>query len=74
MKKQIDIEKILFPDSNKLMENGTVTIVDAELDPVECEFYNDGCVDINTEKYTYLKLTRENLCQLIHLIDKSETT
>lgn len=70
MKKQIDIEKELFPKSGRLRRNGTATIIDAELDPIECSFNRDGCVVLDTEGYTYLTLTRENLCLLIQMIDK----
>jgi hypothetical protein len=50
----------------------TATIIDAEIDAVECTFNYDGCVDLNTEGYSYLKLSVENLYQLIGLIEKAE--
>ena len=34
--KEINIEKELFPESNVLIDNYRMQIVDAELDPVDC--------------------------------------
>lgn len=71
----MDLEKIFFPESNKLIierEQITAVIVDEELDPIDCSFNNDNCVNLDTEGYTYLTLSRENLEQLINLIDASE--
>ena len=67
---EIDIEKQLFPDSNELREDGTATIVDAELDPIECVFHGDGCVKLKTEGYEYVTLSEENLIRLLELIDE----
>jgi hypothetical protein len=72
----INIEDVFFPENGelKINEEGTAyaEIVDAELDPVECKFNNDGCVEIETKGYTYITLTKENLQQLIDLIDEAE--
>jgi hypothetical protein len=55
-------------------KDGTIkaTIIDAELDGIKCKFNYDDCVELNTKDYSYITLSRENLCQLIHLIDKAE--
>ena len=71
----MDLEKLFFPESNKLIierEQITAVIVDEELDPIDCIFNNDNCVELDTKDYTYLTLSRENLEQLINLIDASE--
>ena len=75
MGKQINIEKILFPNSGKLIikdECITAQIVDIELDPIECSFHNDDCVNIDTKGYTYITLSIENLEQLIRLTYKAQ--
>ncbi len=44
MKKEVNIEKIFFPDSGELVvENEVVTcqIIDEELDPILCTFNGD---------------------------------
>jgi len=58
----------------KLKKNGTLVteIYDGEGDPIKCSFNNDECVDINTKEYSYLSLSKENLIELIHLINKAE--
>ena len=48
------------------------TILDAELDPVQCSFLGDDCVEIDTKDVTYLTLSIENLKELIQLIKKAE--
>lgn len=76
MAKQIDIEKVLYPKKGilKADKEGTLktTIVDAELDGIECTFNYDRCVELNTEGYSYITLSVENLYNLIWLIEKSE--
>lgn len=74
-KKTKDIEKALFLNSKKLIidgENVTATIIDDELDPINCSFNNDGCVEIDTKDYSYLSLSVDNLKQLIKLISLAE--
>jgi hypothetical protein len=73
------IEDELLPKKNKLQSSGKgkdktffVEILDAELDILHCDFQFDGCVTINTENYSYLALTVENLYALIALINESE--
>lgn len=70
----MDIEKELFPNSGKLIIKGediSAQIIDAELDPVDCQFHNDGCVQLDTNGFSYLLLTKDNLHELIDLINKS---
>jgi len=71
-----NLEKIMFPEHNKLIidSEGTAKalIVDEELDTIECVFNNDNCVQLNTECYSYLTLSVDNLQQLIKLITKAE--
>ena len=71
------LEKELFPEANKLIIDdvaniATATILDEELDPLECAFLNDECVQINTSKYGYITLSKHNLSILKRLIDESE--
>jgi hypothetical protein len=73
--KKIDIEKVLYPEANKLVINedcGKATIIDIELDPIECTFINDGCVQLNTKDYNHLYLSQENLLELINMIEYYE--
>jgi hypothetical protein len=76
MAKNIDIEKALYPKSNVLRTdkdgNITATIVDAELDGIECQFNYDGCVQLETEGYSYITLSVDNLLKLVELIEKAE--
>ncbi len=70
----MDIENKLCPNNGKLIldENGfSAKIVDAELDIVKCEF-ESNCVKLDASKYKWLTLSRENLKQLLKLLDQSE--
>lgn len=71
-----DIEKMLFPKKDILISdkkgNLSATIVDAELDGIECIFNYDGCVQLDTKGYSYITLTVDNLINLIKLIEKAE--
>jgi len=75
-KKIEDIEKVLYPDSNTLKADmdGTLkgTVIDAEMDDIECTFNNDNCVEIDSDKYTYLTLSKSNLQQLLKMIKEAE--
>lgn len=65
----------LFPEAGLLKTNGenvTATLVDEELDPFECTFNYDGCVEINTSKTNYLTLSMTNLEQLLNLIGEAD--
>lgn len=70
-----NIEDELFPGYNVLADNEdgiTATIVDAELDPFECRFNNDGCVEIDTNGWSYITLSLSNLATLKKMIIKAE--
>jgi hypothetical protein len=45
---------------------------DAELDVIKCKFNYDRCVELDTDSYSYLSLSIDNLYRLIELIEKSE--
>ena len=47
-------------------------IFDAEADAVECGFINDGCVQLNTSNFEWIAFNRDNLFELIKLIDEAE--
>jgi len=71
------IEEKLFPHSNELVfhefeELFRATIIDAELDPIECEFQGDSTATLNTSNLSYIKLSVDNLLMLIELIEESE--
>jgi len=71
------IEQLLHPDSNKLIKDKDgsfiASIVDVELDKIECEFHDDDCVKIDTNDYTYITLTRGNLYTLLEMIDDADS-
>jgi hypothetical protein len=72
----VDLEELFLPKQGELTEDelGTLKteILDEELDVLDCTFNNDGCVEINTDGYTYITLSRNNLEKLLNLIDKAE--
>lgn len=71
----MSIEKELFPNSGKLIENNgefTAQIIDGELDPIQCTFKSDGCVELNTEDLTYITLTYDNLVMMLEFLDEVE--
>ena len=71
----MNIEDLLNPNHSKLIEAEEcfkAQIFDAEVDPIDCVFHCDDSVQIKTEDYSYITLTRENLETLINLIDESE--
>ena len=47
--------------------NFTSFIIDQELDKIECSFHGDNGVELNTENWSYLSLSIENLDQLLNL-------
>ena len=70
--KKINLEKALFPKSNKLRKYKDyckAQIVDAELDPLDCFFHNDDCVIIDTKNTEWITLTEENLNLLLQFIE-----
>ena len=69
------IEDIMFPNNGNLYKEDECyksTIVDIELDPLECEFLEEDCVKINTSNLKYIMLSVENLHQLLELIDEAQ--
>ncbi len=71
-----NIEDLLFPHNGKLVINeegqtASASVVDAELDPIECSFSNDECITLHTAELTYLTLSVENLEQMLDLIYES---
>jgi len=74
-KKKINLKEMLESQPDKLHTNGilaTATILDAELDEIECTFNNDMCVEINTKELSYITLTIQNLYTLIDLIEEAD--
>jgi hypothetical protein len=70
-----NIEDVIFPNNGKLIKRkgiATATIIDEELDPIECAFNNDGCVQLKTDGYSYITLSVDNLFQLMDLIEDSD--
>lgn len=71
-----NIEKFLEPTEGELQikEGGVydAIILDAELDPLECTFVDDDCVEIDTTNLTHIMLTLDNLEQLKRLINEVE--
>lgn len=57
----------------RLNKEGTLVaqIYDDEGDPIKCSFHDDGCVELDTDGYSYISLTREDLFYLASLISKS---
>lgn len=71
----MDIEKKLFPEHGKLtVKDGVVSVLlsDMELDPLECTFDNGGCIEINTDDYSYITLSSHDLYRMAELIDEAE--
>jgi hypothetical protein len=71
----MEIEKILNKKNGKLIKNGicvTATLFDEELDELELSFDYSQSVNINTENFTYITLSIQNLYDMIELIEKSE--
>lgn len=72
----MDIENKLFPNHGKLKQddlgNLSAEIIDAELDPIECTFNGDGCIQLETQKLAYIILTPKNLKQMAKLILDAE--
>jgi hypothetical protein len=70
----MSIEEDMFPGNGKIViNNGEVTalILDEEIDPIECLFNNDDCVQLNTKDYEYITLSVDNLEDLIRLIGEA---
>ena len=58
----------------KFDKEGTLKseILDAEGDPIKCVFHGDEGVELKVKKYSYLSLSRDNLLELINLIDAAD--
>lgn len=76
MSKEINIDKVLFPDSGELYtdKEGTIRarIIDEEIDPIDVRFDYDGCVHIDTKEYTHITLSLDNLSELMGMIIEAE--
>jgi len=70
MPKEKPIEKVLFPNAYKVKSKNGVevfTIVDAELDPIECTIEEDA-ISLDTKKLGYIVLTKENLEFMLNVL------
>jgi hypothetical protein len=75
MKKEIDIEKTLFPNQYKFQVIDGVLyteILDLELDPIECVLQEDF-IELNTENLAYVQLDIEKLKTMIKLIKQAKS-
>ena len=72
MKNEIKIDKVLFPDSDKLTISeegvGSFQIVDAELDGINCTIDEENVVVIDVSDYKYISLTYNNILTLENFI------
>lgn len=69
---EIEIDKVLFPDSGKITISeegvGSLQIVDAELDGINCTISEEGVVEIDVSDYTYISLSYNNILTLENFI------
>jgi hypothetical protein len=72
MKNEINIDKVLFPDSDELTISeegvGSFQIVDAELDGINCTIDEEDVVVIDVSDYKYISLTYNNILTLENFI------
>ena len=72
MKNEINIDKVLFPDSDELTISeegvGSFQIVDAELDGINCTIDEENVVVIDVSDYKYISLTYNNILALENFI------
>lgn len=72
MKNEINIDKVLFPDSDELTISeegvGGFQIVDAELDGINCTIDEEDVVVIDVSDYKYISLTYNNILALENFI------
>ena len=72
MKNEINIDKVLFPDSDKLTISeegvGSFQIIDAELDGINCTIDEEDVVVIDVSDYKYISLTYNNILTLENFI------
>ncbi len=74
MKKEIDIEDVLYPNQYILtIEDGVVhtQVIDLELDPIDCIVYEDY-IELNTEDLSYIQLDVNKLDALIQIINEAK--
>jgi hypothetical protein len=66
----------VYPEHGKLQvdDKGNLfaVVVDEEMDGFICRFNYDGCVEIDTEKLTYLSLSPNVLYHIANLIEEAE--
>jgi len=72
MKNEIEIDKVLFPNSGKITINeegvGSIQIVEAELDGINCTISEEGVIEIDVSDYKYISLTYNNILALENFI------
>ena len=72
MKNEINIDKVLFPNSDELTISeegvGSFQIVDAELDGINCTINEEDVVVIDVSDYKYISLTYNNILDLENFI------
>ena len=67
------LQRVYEEEYNNRPSFFTVKIIDEESDTFECTLgCNDGLIEINTEDYTYMSLTKEHLQILIELLEEVE--
>ena len=67
------LQRVYIKEYNNKPTFFTVKIMDEESDIFECTLgCNDGLIEINTEDYSYMSLTKEHLQILIELLDEVE--
>lgn len=63
------------PNKSKLSSKGGVPnseIKDSDSDSFAINLLSDGCAEVDTGDCSYLSLTRENLLDMIEMIDQAE--
>jgi len=72
MKNEINIDKVLFPDSDELTISeegvGSFQIVDAELDGINCTISEYDVIEIDVSDYKYISLSYNNILTLENFI------
>jgi hypothetical protein len=63
------------PNECKLSFDGNIpnaSIKDGDSDSFVIKFSDNGCAEVDAGDYSYLKLTRENLLDMVEMIDQAE--
>jgi hypothetical protein len=68
MKKTAELGELIVNEDGSI----TTTILDQELDTIEVKFNGDSGVEINTEDYSYINLSKYTLIKLYEMVDKAE--